>query len=200
MTVAAKGIYCCPERKIFRMPPIPILQAFEASKDVKAVYDDFHRRMSFPAPPNFIMTQGHSATVVKGTWDVVRNVLVLGEIPRWTKEMIFVAISNDRQCHYCEAAHIACCRMLGVHPKTLQTLVQNLDALTDPKLHAMIHFALKCSRNPQEMTEQDYETLRQHGLKQSEIMELVAMAALAVYANIISDATAMEPDEMLVAI
>jgi hypothetical protein len=31
-------------------------------------------------------------------------------------------------------------------------------------------------------------------------MELVAMAALAVYANIISDATAMEPDEMLVAI
>jgi len=114
--------------------------------------------------------------------------------------MIFVAISNDRQCHYCEAAHIACCRMLGVNPKTLQTLVQNLDALTDPKLHAMIHFALKCSRNPQEMTEQDYETLRQHGLKQSEIMELVAMAALAVYANIISDATAMEPDEMLVAI
>jgi AhpD family alkylhydroperoxidase len=174
MTVAAKGIYCCPERKIFRMPHIPILQAFEASKDVKAVYDDFHRRMSFPAPPNFIMTQGHSATVVKGTWDVVRNVLVLGEIPRWTKEMIFVAISNDRQCHYCEAAHIACCRMLGVHPKTLQTLVQNLDALTDPKLH--------------------------NDSKQSEIMELVAMAALAVYANIISDATAMEPDEMLVAI
>ena len=131
------------------MPHIPILQPFEAPKDVKAGYDDFHQRMSFPAPPNFIMTQGHSATVVRGTWDVVRNVLVLGLIPRWTKEMIFVAISIDRQCRYCEAAHIACCRMFGVDPKTLQTLVQNLDALTDPKLHAMIRFALKCSRNPQ---------------------------------------------------
>ena len=33
-------------------------------------------------------------------------------------------------------------------------------------------------------------------MKQSEVMELVAMSAFAVYANIIADATAMEPDEM----
>jgi hypothetical protein len=38
--------------------------------------------MDFPSPPNFIMTQGHSANVARGTWDVVRNVLVTGEIPR----------------------------------------------------------------------------------------------------------------------
>ena len=40
------------------------------------------------------------------------------------------------------------------------------------------------------------ETLRRHGLKQSEIVEIIGMSALAVYANIIADATAMEPDEM----
>src|SRR5204863_99592 len=48
-----------------------------------------------------------------GNWEVVRNVLVTGEIPRWTKEVVFVAISKDRQCQYCAAAHLACCRMLG---------------------------------------------------------------------------------------
>ena len=57
--------------------------------------------MSFPSAPNFIMTQGHSPTVARGTWEVVRNVLVSGEIPRWTKEMMFVAISKDRACRYC---------------------------------------------------------------------------------------------------
>ena len=152
--------------------------------------------MSFPAPPNFIMTQGHSHTVARGTWELVRNVLVGGEIPRWTKEMMFVAISIDRQCRYCEAAHVACCRMLGVNPETLHQLVNDVHSIADAKQRDMILFAVKCSRNPQSLAEADFDNLRRHGLSQSEIVETISMSALAVYANIIADATAMEPDEM----
>jgi len=36
---------------------------------------------------------------------------------RWIKEMIFAAISKHRTGHYCAAADLACCRMLGVQPK-----------------------------------------------------------------------------------
>jgi uncharacterized peroxidase-related enzyme len=152
--------------------------------------------MSFPAAPNFIMTQGYSLAVTQGTWDVVRNVLVCGEIPRWTKEMIFVAISKDRGCRYCTAAHMACCRMLGAKPETLEELVDDVGTISDPKLRDLIFFALKCSRNPQSLTDEDYENLRRHGLGESEIVEVIGMSALAVYANIMADATAMEPDEM----
>ena len=60
----------------------------------------------------------------------------------------------------------------------------------------MILFGLKYSREPQKRTEADSETLRQHGLNQAEILELIAMSAVAVYANIIADATAMEEDAM----
>ena len=182
------------------MPHIPILKPDEAPNDVKGVYEEFHRRMSFPSAPNFIMTQGHSYTVARGTWEVVRNVLVMGEIPRLVKEMMFVAISQDRECRYCTAAHVACCRMLGVTPAVLEDLVRDVDGLSDQKVRDMILFALKCSRNPQSLTEPDFEQLRQHGLKQSEIMEIIAMSALAVYANIIADATAMDDDEMFASI
>ena len=175
---------------------IPILKPDEASLEAKTVYEEFYRRMSFPSPPNFIMTQGHSPTVARGTWGVVENVLVKGEIARWTKEMIFVAISKDRCCRYCTAAHIACCRMLGVKPEVLDALVTDIDSIPDERLRDMILFALKSSRNPQSLTERDFERLRAHGLKQSEIVELIAMSAFAVYANIIADATAMSPDEM----
>ena len=178
------------------MPHIPILQPHEAPTDVKGVYEEFHRRMAFPSAPNFIMTQGHSSTVARGTWDLVRNVLVIGEIPRWTKEMIFVAISKDRGCRYCTAAHIACCRMLGVKPGLLEELVNDVTGMSDPKVRDMILFALKCSRDPQSLAESDFEQLRRHGLKQSEIVEMIAMSAFAVYANIIANATAMDPDEM----
>ncbi len=178
------------------MPHIPLVEPDDASIEVKAVYDEFYQRMCFPAPPNFIKTQGHSAAAARGTWEAVRNVLVMGEIPRWTKEIIFVAISSDRQCRYCEAAHIACCRMLGVSPRTLLDLARDVDSLSDTKGRVMVHFALKCSRNPQPLTSEDYGALHQQGLSQSQIMELIAMAAFAVYANIIADATAMEADKM----
>ncbi len=182
------------------MPHVPLLRKEKAPKKVKAIYEDFHLRMSFPSAPNFIMTQGHSLAVVQGTWDVVRNVLVGGEIPRWTKEMMFVAISRDRGCRYCTAAHIACCRMLGVDPQMLVDLTDDIQKLPDPKLRDMISFALKCSRNPQSLSEADFASLREHGLKHSEIVEIIGMSAFAVYANIMADATAVEPDEMFATI
>ena len=182
------------------MPHIPILQPNEAPKDVKGVYEEFYSRMDFPSAPNFIMTQGHSSTVARGTWEVVRGVLVTGKIPRWTKEMMFVAISQDRGCRYCTAAHIACCRMLGVDPELLKALVKDVNGMTDLKARDIILFALKCSRDPQSLVESDYEQLRHHGLGRSEIVEIIAMSAFAVYANIIADATAMEPDAMFATI
>jgi len=176
------------------MSHIPPLLPGDASNEINDLYKEFAAKMRFPSAPNFIMTQGHSLNVSRGTWDLVRNVLVTGQIPRWIKEMMFAAISRDRNCHYCYAAHIACCRMLGVNPAHLDALIRDVKLISDPKLRDMILFAVKCSKDPQRLTEADYQKLREHGLKESEIVEIVSMSALAVYANIIADATAMEPD------
>jgi hypothetical protein len=53
---------------------------------------------------------------------------------------------------------------------------------------------------PQGLSESVFAVLRSHGLKSGELMEIMAMAALAVYADITADATAMEPDAMFVAV
>jgi alkylhydroperoxidase family enzyme len=74
--------------------------------------------------------------------------------------------------------------------------VRDVNSISDPELRDMILFSLKCSRDPQKLSEADYEKLRQHQLGQSEILELIAMSALAVYANILADATGMEADPM----
>ena len=122
------------------MPHVPLLEIEQAPQAVKTVYEEFHRRMSFPSPPQF--------------------------------------------------------RMLGVDRDTLDPLVEDVTMLNDPRLRDIILFAVKCSRDPQSLTDGDDETLRRHGLQQSEIVEIIGMSAFAVYANIIADATAMEPDEM----
>jgi len=179
------------------MPPrIPPLLHDDAPPQSRAVYRDFHTRMGFPAPPNFILTQGHAPQVAAGTWGLVRSILVEGRLSRGLKEMIFVAISHARQCRYCEAAHIACCRVFGVNQHILSTLVADPHALPDNDSRDVILFTLKCAATPAALTDADFDTLRRQGYDEAMILELIAMSGLAVYANIMADATAMTSDAM----
>ena len=175
---------------------IPTVEHEDASPEVRSVYVDFQRRMGFPAAPNFIKAQGHSLAVATGTWGLVSNVLVGGAVPRTIKEMLFVAISHDRNCRYCEAAHIACCRMLGVDMGTIHTVLQRLDRVEPETTRAILSFGLKCARNPQTLEAGDFESLKQFGLADAEIVEVISMSALAVYANILADATGVADDDM----
>ena len=68
----------------------------DASKEMQAVSEDFQRRMAFLSPPNFVMTQGHSLTVARGTWDLVRNILVSGEIPRVWNGLGIAIVSTSK--------------------------------------------------------------------------------------------------------
>ena len=61
----------------------------------------------------------------------------------------------------------------------------------------MVQFARACARDPQSLSPANFDHLRSLGLTEAEVIEIVAMAALAVYANIIADATRMEEDAML---
>ena len=108
-----------------------------------------------------------------------------------SRKWFFAAISKDRNCHYCTAAHLACCRSLGVDPAFLNSLVRAY-SLNDVKVRDMLLFGLKCFRDPKVYPNR-YACWR-HGLGHPEILELIAMSGLAVYANIMADATGMEAD------
>jgi uncharacterized peroxidase-related enzyme len=175
---------------------IPNLEPEAAPPDVAQVYEQFRKQMGFPAVPNFLKVQGHSTVVAGATSAIVRSVLAGGEIPLSLKEMLLVAISHQRQCKYCEAAHLACCQMLGVDSQLLDALVNRIEEVSPPKARRILEFGLKCARDPQSLGPSDFEALAAEGLSQSEILETISMSALAVYLNIVADATGVIPDEM----
>jgi len=70
------------------------------------------------------------------------------------------------------------------------------NAIPDLKLRAMLQFALSCARSPQSLGPEDYAALRKFDLSNKEIVEIISMSAVAVYANILADATGMEEDPM----
>ena len=103
---------------------------------------------------------------------------------------MFVAISQDRaRAATAKRRTWPAAACWASNRTALEALVANVVDIAPPKVRDIVVFGLKCARNPQGLTEADFEGLRRHGLAQSEIMEVIAMAALAVYANTIADAT-----------
>jgi len=179
------------------MPRTPLVSPQDASPEVGAIYADFASKMGFPGPPNFLQAQGISPTVVKGTWGLIENVLVNGLLPRSTKEMILVAISIQRNCGYCRAAHLACCRMLGVDEETINQLVENYQHLVSGRIRTILNFAVKCANDPQSLTDDDFASLKDEELSDAEILEVISMSAAAIYTNTLADALQVEKDALL---
>ncbi|HYF01519.1 MAG TPA: peroxidase-related enzyme [Planctomycetota bacterium] len=176
------------------MAHLPIVEESQASGDVARVFEDFKSLKGTPFVPNFFKTLALAPNVAQGTWRVYRDVGHLGSVPRAIKEMIFVAVSRARNCQYCEAAHLALCKLYGVDPKTRELLTQDLDALEPARTREIVKFGVKAATDPRSLTDQDYARLRQNGLNESDIVEVIGMAAFSAYATIIADATKIEVD------
>ncbi|HEX7899944.1 MAG TPA: peroxidase-related enzyme [Planctomycetota bacterium] len=173
---------------------LPIVEESAAKGVAAEVFTAFRRTKGTPFVPNFFKTLASAPTVAQGTWNVYRDVGHYGDVPRTIKEMLFVAISQARDCKYCEAAHLAICRLFGIDKETLETLTRDLASLKPGRTRDVIRFGVKAALDPQSVSQEDYDVLRRHGLSDAEIVEVIGMAAFSVYANIVADATRVEID------
>jgi uncharacterized peroxidase-related enzyme len=162
----------------------------------KALSEQIESGLAVMFVPAFFTTQlSHSISVTKGSWGLVSHVLTQGELPRVLKEMIFVAISNARKCQYCEVAHLAMCKMLGLSKESRDLLVTDIDSISPELTKEIIHFALKCALSPTELKDDDYQKIKDMGISDAELIEIIAMASCSVYANIMADGMKVKPDE-----
>lgn len=178
------------------MPRFPLIHETDAPNEVGEIYREFQQKMRYPDVPSFIRTQGASPSMLAGTWGLVEHVLLEGSLPRSTKELIFVAIAVNRECNYCKEAHAACCRVLGVEDSTIQAVMEGLKGNIPDHTRDILLFAVKCGAAPEELNDEDFASLTRHGLDKEQTLEVIATAAMAVYATIIADATMLEADAM----
>jgi uncharacterized peroxidase-related enzyme len=170
------------------------LAAQDAEGATKRVYEQILKVKHLRKVPNFFQTLANSTSVLQGTWSVYRDVSTRGAVPETLKEMIFVAISAATECAYCEAAHLAFCRILKVDAETCENLVRNIDALKPPRTRDIVRFAVKAGTEPKSLVKGDYDILRGNGLSDEEIIEIVAMSAFARYAITVAEALKLDVD------
>ena len=62
---------------------------------------------------------------------------------------------------------------------------------------AIVAFAVKSAKTPTAVGQADYDALREMGISDAEIVEIVTLAALGVYLDVLADALKVDVDEFI---
>lgn len=104
-------------------PIVPLIEYEAASEDVRAVYDDIMRTRNVDWINNFWKVLAHDPSLLKRTWETLRDVMAPGALDPLVKEMIYIAVSATNGCEYCTYSHTASARAKGMSDAQLMELL-----------------------------------------------------------------------------
>jgi uncharacterized peroxidase-related enzyme len=105
-------------------------------------------------------------------------------LPRADRELGAVATSQVNGCSYCASVHAKRFVELSKQPEVIDRLYQDgLAAQLDPRRKAVVDFSAKLAREPAALTAADLAALREQGLGDAEIFDLVNAVAMFSWAN-----------------
>lgn len=164
---------------------------------LKAIYEEISAELGLGVVPNVFKSMAIHPTFLEANWRKFRSIVLNGDVPRTLKEMIGVAISQANQSEYALKVHLHGLSMLGISEEVLMTLVTDFENCPLPdREKAVIRFGLQAAITPRELTQEDYQTLRNYGLDESEIFEVIATANLFTQINQYTDAINLEIDSL----
>ena len=112
------------------------------------------------------------------------------------REMIVVATSARNQCQYCVIAHGAILRIRAKNPYLADQLATNYrKADISPRQKAMLDFAIKVSWHAEEVDEQDYRLLNEHGFDDEDIWDIGGISAFFGLSNRLVNLTSMRTND-----
>lgn len=108
-----------------------------------------------------------------------------GGLSRSERELGAIGASVVNRCLYCTAVHASRYLTLAKRPDVIERVFadETTARLEDPRERAIYDFAVKLSRTPPQATEEDVAALRDAGLSELEILDLILSSSLFGWAN-----------------
>lgn len=180
------------------MARFPIVEYNDVTNPkIKAVYDEIIAELGFGIVPNLFKSMATNPDFLEANWKKFRSTILKGDLPRTLKEMVGVAISQANDSQYALKVHLHGLSALGMSEEVLHLLVSDFEACPLPEREkAVIKFGLLAATKPKQVKEADYEHLKDLGLDESEIFEVIATASLFAGVNDYTDAIDLEIDKL----
>ena len=121
--------------------------------------------------------------------------MMQGNLSRKTKEAIAVMVSKDNSCSYCVAAHTAALKSIGVTGKEIEVIENDIEKSDfTEKERELITFARKANKDPNKITDKEFERLKNAGATEPEIVEALGVMELFTAFNKFLDSLKVEVD------
>ena len=199
MTTKAKAAKKAPARKAKArdMEGIIALELpfAERTPAVNAYFDKCDEKIGFV--PNVLLAFAHDMAKLDA-FSAYYNDLMLAPsgLSKLEREMISVAVSSENKCFYCLVAHGEAVRRLSGDPALGEMIAMNYRAADlPPRQRAMLDFAVKMTKEPWAIEEEDRAKLREAGFSDRDIWDIAATAAFFNMSNRVAAATDMRPNE-----
>lgn len=107
-----------------------------------------------------------------------------GGMSRAERELSATGASVVNRCVYCAAVHSSRYNQLAKNETVMARIfADGAEAELDPRQTAILQFSMKLSQTPPDVTQDDMAKLREAGLADDEILDLILSASLFGWAN-----------------
>lgn len=112
------------------------------------------------------------------------------------REMIVVATSSLNHCLYCVIAHGAILRIREKSVTIADQLATNYrKADISPRQRVMLDYAVKVSREAENIEATDFDRLREYGFSDDDIWDIGAIAAFFALSNRLANMASIRPNQ-----
>lgn len=175
------------------MARISGIEKQQTSKDMQDIFTEIEG--AFGMVPNLFKTYSHFPPLLKANWNKVKAVMMQGSLSRKAKEAIALLVSKDNSCAYCVAAHTAALKSIGMTEKEINIIENEIEkSIFTEKERELITFARKANKDPNRITDKEYESLKKAGASDSEIVETLGVMELFTAFNKFLDSLKVEID------
>lgn len=146
---------------------------------------------AFGVTPNMFRAVAHSPAALASMWGSF-GALAGGVLDPKLAEQIAVLVAERNGCEYCLAAHTALGRKAGASAQEMQAA--QTGESNDPKTALVLGFARKLVDQRGHVGATAVNALREAGLSDEAVVEIVAHVALNLFTNYINVALGVEID------
>lgn len=154
---------------------ITLVPPEEATGDLKKLYDDLERVRGKGRVSNLFKGYGAFPALAQANFQRLNILLGQGKLSTKLKEAVLTALAELNHCEYCVSFHATAMLGAGATDSEVKAAIKfDPDKLgLDGKERALFNYALKANGDPHSITEVDIAELRELGVIDWEMVEII---------------------------
>ena len=171
------------------MSRINVVAQENADAEQKALLDAIEGKLGMV--PNFLGILAQSPDALRAFLGL-HGIAEQGRLDPQTRERIALAVAQGNSCEYCVSAHTAIGRKAGLTGSEIEA--NRAGTSEDTKAAAAVIFARALSDHLGEITQAEFNAVRDAGYSDAEIVEIITHVGMNILTNLIGKATRVDID------